>query len=212
MKFTASVFAVTATLLATASAHVTINPPTGTSGGYSQGNFRVPHGCSGNATDQVIVQIPKDVTSVKPRALPPWTTTINMVPLDVPIQTESGTINTTVGSVTWSGGNLPDSFYEDFGLQFKLPKMNGTLYWNVYQHCVNGEWLNWTQVPGPDGKYPPNGAPAASMTVLNTTAGSSSTTPNTSEKDVKSGVAQLATSSVAQAIVVGAGALIASLL
>ncbi|KAG0232566.1 hypothetical protein BGW42_008080 [Actinomortierella wolfii] len=211
MKFTASIVAVAATLVATVSAHVTINPPTGVSGGYHQGNFRVPHGCEGGiATNYVTVEIPKGVSSVKPRALATWTTTINMIPLDPPIQTETGTINTTVGSVTWSGGNIPDAFYEDFGLQFKLPKMNGTLYWNVYQRCVNNVWLNWTQVPGPDGKYPSGGAPAASMTVLNTT--DSNNAGSTGDKKPDSGVAHITSSGVAQAIVIGAGALVASLL
>ncbi|KAF9274320.1 hypothetical protein BGZ74_004427 [Mortierella antarctica] len=95
----------------------------------------------------------------------------HMVPLDTPIVTPTGTINTTVGSVTWANGNLPDNMYEDFGLQFKLPAMTGPLYWSVMQHCTNGAWNNWTNVPDAAGKVA--GFPAAVITVNNatTTAG-----------------------------------------
>ncbi|KAG0068278.1 hypothetical protein BGZ90_000647 [Linnemannia elongata] len=103
MKFLAVATAVVSTLLLATSnveAHVTANPSVGVSGAYFQTNFRVPHGCEGNATDLVIVEIPKNVTSVKPRATYPWNTTINMIPLAVPIVTPTGTVNMTVGSVT----------------------------------------------------------------------------------------------------------------
>ncbi|KAG0304830.1 hypothetical protein BGZ98_004975 [Dissophora globulifera] len=158
----------------TVEAHVTANPSSAVSGAYFQSNFRVPHGCDGNATDMVIVEIPKGVTSVKPRAVLPWNTTINMVALDVPIVTPSGTVNTTIGSVVWSNSVLLDSMYEDFGLQFKLPVMEGPLYWHVYQRCVNNAWNNWTGVPDASGNTA--GFPAAVITVLNATG--STTTPN----------------------------------
>ncbi|KAF9082951.1 hypothetical protein BGX29_007499 [Mortierella sp. GBA35] len=170
MKFLAVATAVVSTLLLAHSteAHVTANPSVGVSGTYLQTNFRVPHGCDGNSTDMVIVEIPQNVTSVKPRATTPWTTTINMVPLAVPIVTPKGTVNTTIGSITWSNGQLLDSMYEDFGLQFKLPQMTGPLYWSVYQHCVNGGWNNWTNIPDASGKTA--GFPAAVITISNATA------------------------------------------
>ncbi|KAF9918164.1 hypothetical protein FBU30_000327 [Linnemannia zychae] len=207
MKFLAIATVVISTFLLSTSnveAHVTANPSIGAPGAYFQTNFRVPHGCDGNATDLVIVEIPKNVTSVKPRATYPWNTTINMVPLSVPIVTPTGTINTTVGSVTWSNGNLPDSMYEDFGLQFKLPQMNGPLYWNVYQHCTNGAWNNWTNVP--DAKGATSGFPAAVINISNTTT----TSPGTASPSTGNGKnAAIATQimSFGQIALVGAGAL-----
>ncbi|KAG0100389.1 hypothetical protein BGZ93_001852 [Podila epicladia] len=192
MKFTAAIATVVSTifLASSAQAHVTANPSVAVSGSYFQTNFRVPHGCDGNATDLVIVQIPKGVASVKPRATVPWATTIQMVPLDTPIVTPTGTINTTVGSVTWANGNLPDNMYEDFGLQFKLPAMTGPLYWSVMQHCTNGAWNNWTNVPDASGKTA--GFPAAVITVGNaTTTTGGHGAGATGAPDAKSGASSL---------------------
>ncbi|KAG0053596.1 hypothetical protein BGZ83_000806 [Gryganskiella cystojenkinii] len=196
MKFTSSITVVATALVSallvssTVEAHVTANPSVGVSGAYFQSNFRVPHGCDGNATDAITIQIPKGVTSVKPKVTVPWTTKIDMVPLETPIVTPTGTINTTVGSVTWSGGNLPDSFYEDFGLQFKLPVMEGPLYWSVFQHCVNGGWQNWTNAPDAAGKTA--GFPAAVITIANatttTTGGAGAASPSNKPTSAASGL------------------------
>ncbi|KAG0220681.1 hypothetical protein B0O80DRAFT_423138 [Mortierella sp. GBAus27b] len=210
MKFAVIAASVVSTLLfATSSveAHVTANPSVAVSGAYFQTNFRVPHGCDGNATDRVIVEIPKGVSSVKPKATVPWTTAINMVPLDTPIVTPTGTINTTVGSVTWSGGSLPDNMYEDFGLQFKLPQMEGPLYWKVYQHCVNNAWNNWTSVPDANGKT--DGFPAAVINIAN--ASTSTTSPSNSTKpSAAAPSAQIL--NLGHLAIVGAGALLISML
>ncbi|KAG0263084.1 hypothetical protein BG011_009287 [Mortierella polycephala] len=112
--------------------------------------------------------IPKGVSAVKPRGLHPWATTIGMVPLEVPITTPEGTVNTTIGSVTWSNGQLLDNMYEDFGLTFKLPEMEGPLYFNVNQRCTNQAWNNWTSIPDANGKT--SGFPAAVIKISKTGA------------------------------------------
>ncbi|GJJ78056.1 hypothetical protein EMPS_10415 [Entomortierella parvispora] len=215
MKFSSSVTVlasalVSAILLGSSSveAHVTANPSVAVSGGYFQSNFRVPHGCDGNATDSVTVEIPKGVSGVKPKATVPWITNINMVPLDTPITTPTGTINTTVGSITWSGGNLLDSYYEDFGLQFKLPVMEGPLYWSVYQHCTNGAWNNWTNIPDASGKTA--GFPAAVITVANATTTDGhggSASPSTSSKP-SSAVGVFQSMATFHSVLIGAAALL----
>ncbi|KAF9109401.1 hypothetical protein BGX27_007658 [Mortierella sp. AM989] len=203
MKITILATVVSTLLIATSSveAHVTANPSAGVSGAYFQSNFRVPHGCDGNSTDSVTVEIPKGVTSVKPRSIYPWNATINMVPLETPITTPTGVVNTTVGSITWSNGLILDSMYEDFGLQFKLPVMEGPLYWRVYQHCVNNAWNNWTSVPDASGKT--TGEPAA---VINIAKATTSDTANGSTPTEKSG----ATVGFSQALGLGHVALVAA--
>ncbi|KAF9407301.1 hypothetical protein BGZ94_002757 [Podila epigama] len=216
MKFAATVATVVSTLLVATSvqAHVTANPSVGTANAYFQTNFRVPHGCDGNATDRVIVEIPKGVTAVKPKATVPWTTTINMVPLDPPVVTPTGTVNTTVGSITWAGGNLPDNMYEDFGLQFKLPATTGPLYWMINQHCVNGEWNNWTGIPDAAGKT--SGFPAAVIQINNATAGAghgaghgAADGKTDNKTDDKSAAGALQTMSIGYTALLGAVALVA---
>ncbi|KAF9118939.1 hypothetical protein BGW39_000736 [Mortierella sp. 14UC] len=191
MKFLAVATAVVSTLLLTTSnveAHVTANPSLGVSGAYFQTNFRVPHGCEGNATDLVIVEIPEKVTSVKPRATYPWNTTINMIPLAVPITTPTGTVNTTIGSVTWSNGALPDAMYEDFGL-----------------HTVS-------TVPGTTGptSLMPTERLLAVITVSNATT---STTPGAAPSaDGKNAAVATQILGLGQVALVGAGALLMAML
>ncbi|KAF9283760.1 hypothetical protein BGZ68_005113 [Mortierella alpina] len=209
MKIAILATVVSTLLLATSNveAHVTANPSAGVSGAYFQANFRVPHGCDGNSTDMVIIEIPKSVTSVKPRATVPWTTAINMVPLEVPIVTPTGTVNTTVGSVTFAGGNLLDTMYEDFGLQFKLPQMTGPLYWSVYQHCVNGAWNNWTNIPDANGKT--SGMPAAVINIANATATPGAAGPGASGTPNNAAVQTLG---LGHAAIIGAGALLMAMI
>ncbi|KAF9349734.1 hypothetical protein BGX26_012009 [Mortierella sp. AD094] len=212
MKFAILATVVSTLLIATSSveAHVTANPSAGISGSYFQSNFRVPHGCDGNSTDMVIIEIPKGVSSVKPHAVYPWNTTINMVALDTPITTPTGVINTTVGSITWSNGLILDSMYEDFGLQFKLPVMEGPLYWRVYQHCVNNGWNNWTSIPDSAGKTA--GEPAAVINVANatTTSSSNTTSPNGKTNNAATGFSQVL--GLGHVALVGAGALLMAMI
>ena len=53
-------------------------------------------------------------------------------------------------------------------MQFKVPVMEGSLYWNVYRRCVNNAWNNWTEVPDATGKMA--GFPAPMITVSNASA------------------------------------------
>ncbi|KAJ3319446.1 hypothetical protein HDV06_006332, partial [Boothiomyces sp. JEL0866] len=131
--------------------HATINPPV-TNSAYAAFIVRVPHGCNSTSTLEVTVQIPKGVTSVKPRKLYGWRLTTTTRNLDTPITSESGALITTeIDTVTWTDGNLPDAEFEEFPLSVKLPfpADDGTkFYFPTLQRCVVG-WNNWTQIPGP---------------------------------------------------------------
>lgn len=130
-----------ASLLSTADAHVTANPSVGKAGGYIVSLFRVPHGCGKSPTVNITIQIPKDVKGPTPQMVPGWKLSYGYSPLDTPLTTESGTVNTTISSITYSGGSLPADNYADFGISMKLPAKadnNNTLYFPVYQVCENG--------------------------------------------------------------------------
>ncbi|KAJ3285415.1 hypothetical protein HK104_009509 [Borealophlyctis nickersoniae] len=150
-----------------AHAHATIQPPVGIPGSTVATALRVPHGCNGTATNNVTLTIPDNVTSVKPRAVAGWTLSITTRPLVPPVQSESGAmLNTTVDTITWSGGNLPDAWYEDFSFQFKAPTgADGTvIYFPVFQQCVEGSY-NWSAIPsGPNAAV--TGSPAPKFTLM----------------------------------------------
>jgi uncharacterized protein YcnI len=135
---------------APASAHVTARPDEATAGAYFQVAFNVGHGCDGSATTAIRVKIPEGVLAVKPQMKPGWTVEIKQRTLTAPQPGLHGkTFTETVDEVSWRGGPLPDSLYDTFGLNLKLPDTPGqTLYFPVVQECEKGV-NRWIEIPEP---------------------------------------------------------------
>ena len=102
-------------------------------------HFRVPHGCDGAPTDTIELQLPDGVVSAKPEYVPGWTLEVETVasePYD-----EFGTTKTErVGVIRWSGGDLPDLAFYDFGVRATFLADPGTvLAFPVVQKCGDAE-------------------------------------------------------------------------
>jgi uncharacterized protein YcnI len=151
MKVTLSATMVAALLsvvpVTTALAHVTANPDEAPADSYFRTALRVGHGCSGSATTAVRVKIPQGVLSVHPQPKPGWKIEIKRRKLDQPVDVGHGrTIIETVDEIVWRG-NLPDAYFDEFGLSMKLPAQpNTTLYLPVVQECERGV-ERWIEVP-----------------------------------------------------------------
>ncbi|KAI9006510.1 hypothetical protein DFJ74DRAFT_712552 [Hyaloraphidium curvatum] len=141
---------------APARAHVSASPNIGVKGSYLAFALRVPHGCEGQNTLAVTAVIPFNVTSVKPRRTPGWAVSTTLRPLVPPVTDADGnTVNTTIDTVTWTaitaGDELPDTQYDDFGLQVRLPTAaaNNTLYFPTFQNCTAGLTAAWDGAEAP---------------------------------------------------------------
>jgi uncharacterized protein YcnI len=110
-----------ALLPATALAHIVTVPETALAGSHAQVAFRVGHGCGGEATTAVRIEIP-DGVEARPRAIPGWTLAME--------KSKDG--RTT--AVTWRG-RLPDSQFEMFELLFTAPDQTGPLTFPTLQSC-----------------------------------------------------------------------------
>lgn len=121
-----------------ASAHVTLNPNTAVAGSYFNGKIRVPHGCGEFATTSVIVTIPDGILSVKPENIAGWKIDIVKKQLDKPVEYHGRPLTEVIDTITWSGGNLPNEQYKDFGLNLKLPADAGRLFFKTTQICTEG--------------------------------------------------------------------------
>ncbi|MET1027087.1 MAG: YcnI family protein [Dongiaceae bacterium] len=143
-------FAATAFLLAAptlAFAHITLETPEAAAGGYYKAVLRVPHGCAGSPTTAIRVQIPDGVQGAKPMPKPGWKLEVKKVKLQQPYQDEGTTVTEDVGEIDWSGGNLPDAYYDEFIFRAKLPATEGkTIYFPVIQTCAKGE-DKWIEIP-----------------------------------------------------------------
>lgn len=121
-------------------AHVTVDPRTGSAGGYTKLTFRVPHGCDGSPTTAITVQIPENSLSVKPQVHHGWKITTKKVKLAKPLNLHGKEMTETISEVTWSGGVLADEYMDEFSLSIKLPETKETkLTFAVLQKCKKGE-------------------------------------------------------------------------
>ena len=126
--------ALAATLLATTvQAHVTLEQPSAQAGTYYKAVLRVGHGCDGQATQRVSVDIPEGVDGVKPMPKAGWTVTTE----------RSGE---EVSRIVWEG-SLDDAFYDEFAFRAHLGDdlpADAPLYFPTTQDCADGQeaWVN----------------------------------------------------------------------
>ncbi|TFW18107.1 YcnI family copper-binding membrane protein [Duganella callida] len=139
---------------AAAQAHVTLDQSTGNAGSYQKLAFRVGHGCDGKATTGLTITLPEGAGHAKPMPKPGWKIAI----------TDSGALH----EISWSGGELPDAYFDEFVIQTKLPDQPGKLYFRVVQQCGNIS-VAWDQIAGDNMK-----APAPALDVLPAAANSHS--------------------------------------
>jgi uncharacterized protein YcnI len=142
----AIIVAITAT---SAFAHISLATEETPAGSTYRALFQVPHGCDGAATTKIRIQIPEGVIAVKPQPKAGWT-----------LETVKGAYAKTydyfgtptsegVKEVIWSGGNLPDEFYDEFLLRGTLSTdlaAGTTIYFPVIQECGTASEA-WIEIP-----------------------------------------------------------------
>lgn len=143
----AAVFLVLGT--SAAFAHITLETQEAAVGSIYKAVLRVPHGCDGKATIAVRVQIPEGVIGVKPMPKPGWTLQVKNGKYEKPYQLYGEAVTSGVKEVDWSGGSLPDEFYDEFvfrgTLAADLPA-GQKLYFPVVQEC-DGATTRWIEIP-----------------------------------------------------------------
>ncbi len=144
----ASAAAVVAAFGTVASAHATLETQEATVGTYYKAVVRIGHGCDGEATLKVRVDIPEGVISVKPMPKAGWT-----------LETEAGAYANSyklhgrdvvegVTQITWSG-ELADPHYDEFVFRARLDgslPAGEKIFFPTVQVCANGENA-WVEIP-----------------------------------------------------------------
>lgn len=130
-------------------AHITLETQEAPVGSTYKALLRVPHGCDGKATIAVRVQIPEGVIGVKPMPKPGWTLQVKKGKYEKSYQLYGEAVTSGVKEVDWSGGSLPDEFYDEFvfrgTLAADLPA-GQKLYFPVVQEC-DGATTRWIEIP-----------------------------------------------------------------
>ncbi len=145
-----------------AAAHIVLETREAPAGSYHKTIFRVPHGCSGSPTTAIAVTIPAGILVAKPQPKPGWQLTIVRQALPQPVKgPHDSTIAERVDRIVWEGGSLPDSWFDEFAIQVRLPDASpGTLlHFPVEQTCAEGA-RHWTSTDASQ----PDPAPALRLT------------------------------------------------
>ncbi len=130
-------------------AHVSFENSKASIGGSYKAVLRVPHGCKGSPTIKIRVQIPEGVISVKPQPKAGWAIDIVKGKYEKSYTYHGKGVTEGVREIIWSGGNLPDEFYDEFIFRSVLSadlKSGTALYFPVIQECQQGV-ESWTEIP-----------------------------------------------------------------
>lgn len=136
-------------LAAPASAHVTVATANTVAGSYTVLTFSVPHGCEGQPTTEVAIQIPEPILAVTPTVNPNWEVEKVMTDLAEPVADAHGNeVTERVSEVVYTATTpLPEGYRDAFELSLRLPEETAgqTLYFPVVQTCTEGEHP-WIQI------------------------------------------------------------------
>ncbi len=149
----------------TASAHVSLETREAPAGSYYKAVLRVPHGCAGATTTAVRIRLPEGVIGVKPVPKPGWELVTKEGEYAQAYESHGRTITRGVTEIAWTGGSLPDAWYDEFVFLAQLPKRPaGTvLPFPVVQECgtTASRWIELPEPGKPEGREP---APTVTLT------------------------------------------------
>lgn len=130
--------------------------------------LKVPHGCDGQPTQAIHVQIPDGVINVKPMPKPGWDLKVTRGAYKKTYQSHGKAVTEGAREIVWSGGSLPDDFYDEFtfiGFVTSDFSAGDTIRFPTLQTCANIE-ARWVEIPA-SGQSPHDlKAPAPAVRVV----------------------------------------------
>lgn len=154
---------------APALAHATLEQSEAPAGAAYRAVIRIGHGCDGQATQTLRVQLPEGFYNAKPMPKAGWTLETVKGPYAQPFDNHGTPMTEGTREVVWSGGDLQDDWYDEFVIRGTVGAdvTPGTvLYFSTVQECADGK-EEWIDVTG--SKEAQNPAPVAGgfLTVAN---------------------------------------------
>jgi len=163
------------------SAHVVVAPAMAAPGATETLNFIVGHGCAGQPTTALRVELPATVTSVQPQPKVGWTPTVDVL-------ADGGR------AVTWRGG-APLTKADGFAVRVRLPGQGGPVAFPAVQSC--GETtVRWDEPVPADGPKPKRPAPTVTLAAAAVAAAPAA---SAGDKRLPTGVQRLADGGLADA-------------
>jgi uncharacterized protein YcnI len=129
-------------------AHATFEKAEAQQGAGYKAVLRVPHGCNGEATLKVRIQIPEGVIAVKPMPKAGWTLETVKGPYEKEYDYFGSKLTEGVKEIIWTG-ELPDEFYDEFVFNARITDafpVGSMVYFPTVQECANGA-ERWIEIP-----------------------------------------------------------------
>jgi uncharacterized protein YcnI len=138
-----------------AAAHVTLETAQASVGAGYKAVLRVGHGCEGSPTTAIRVRIPDGIIAVKPMPKPGWKLEVVTGKYGKSYEVGHGVkLDEGVKEISWSGGNLPEAFYDEFVFTATIApdlKAGQSVYFPTVQQCEKGV-NRWIEIPAAGGR------------------------------------------------------------
>jgi periplasmic copper chaperone A len=169
-------------------AHVSVNSPGATQGGFAVLTFRVPNETENTDTVGLKVQLPADqpLGSVSVKPLPGWTYKVEQAKLATPITTDDGQVTEAPSVVTWTaatGNGIKPGEYNEFQLSVgPLPKSDQMVF-KAIQTYSDGKTVDWIDEAAPGSTEEPE-HPAPTLKLAAAAAGTGTPAPSSTSPTV----------------------------
>ena len=168
-----------------AAAHVSIDPPSVPKGATVKLSFLVPNESTTLRTTKVQIVFPAApnvIPGVAVEAKPGWKFTVVNQTLAQPITTDDGTIDTVIGSITWTADNTAAGIGKDEFGEFTvdadgIPENTDQLVFKAVQTYSDGSLVRWGDPVTPGGPVAEHPTPILQLTApAGESSGSTTTT------------------------------------
>ncbi|WP_375498396.1 YcnI family protein [uncultured Jatrophihabitans sp.] len=149
-------------LVSAAEAHVTVNSPSATQGGYSTVNVKAPTESDTASTTALAVQLPTNhpiaAVSVQPHA--GWTFTVKKIKLTPALQTDDGEVSEAVSEIdckaTSAAAAIKPGEFDQFSVSAgPLPKV-GSMTFKAIRTYSDGHVVKWVEQSAPGSTTAPD--------------------------------------------------------
>jgi uncharacterized protein YcnI len=181
-------------MAAPAWAHVEISPSSAPKGSDAVLAFTVPDESATASTTKIEIFFPTDhpIAEALVEPIAGWTANVTTVHVAKPIQTDDGSVNDAVKTVTWTGGHVVPGDFQQFKVSVGLPDDASSLEFKVLQTYSDGSVVSWIEDPPAAGAAEPDHpAPILTLTAADetgattpTATGTASTAPASVPSDV----------------------------
>jgi uncharacterized protein len=164
----------------TAAAHVTVQAPDATQGGYTKLTFRAPTE-KDVPTTKLEIALPEDnpIASVRVKSQPGWTYKLTKGAPAEPFEVHGSAVTEVVERITWTAtddGIGPDEFAE-FEVSAGPMPATDRLVFKALQTYADGEVVRWIEEQVPGGEEPQHPAPTLELVAATESEDSAPTAP-----------------------------------